>query len=375
MQITTKVTSRYPAITPSPTLETRFKQWLLPLLRLSVFVRVEARSSYKLPIAKRLRAWRNGFLSRSYLLYDLDRNEPGSYFPDIACLSYTISDPHYSALSNKLHFSSLMQLHGVPHPRVLGFLHRGCLHEVDSSPAKRAHLEHTLQSLVQDHGRLVVKPCASGHGIGMMFVNRDDGNLALNDASIEMHELVELVDGLDHYYVSEFIEQGDYARNIFPGSPNTLRVLTVWDVDTSEPFVAAVAQRIGTSRSIPVDNFHQGRGGISVHVDPESGRMGKGTTLDETGRKLWYSDHPETGAPIEGAHVPHWQRTRQRLLDVAARFPQVPFIGWDVIVTNSGFSVLEANCPPGVAVCQAHGPLLADERCRRFFEYMGLIKT
>ena len=52
----------------------------------------------------------------------------------------------------------------------------------------------------------------------------------------------------------------------------------------------------------------------------------------------------------------------------------MPFVGWDVIITADGCSFLEANCPPGMPVWQAHQPLLTDPRSRRFFEVLGMIK-
>ena len=51
----------------------------------------------------------------------------------------------------------------------------------------------------------------------------------------------------------------------------------------------------------------------------------------------------------------------------------MPFVGWDLIITEQSYSYLEANCPPGVAVWQAHVPLLAEPRSRRCFETLGLI--
>ena len=55
------------------------------------------------------------------------------------------------------------------------------------------------------------------------------------------------------------------------------------------------------------------------------------------------------------------------LLDAARCLPEAPLIGWDVLMTDGGYSILEANSPPGVSVWQVHAPLLADPRVARFF--------
>ena len=38
----------------------------------------------------------------------------------------------------------------------------------------------------------------------------------------------ELVGTLDQYLVTAFVQQADYAARLYPGSPNTIRVITLW---------------------------------------------------------------------------------------------------------------------------------------------------
>src|SRR5262249_25504357 len=46
--------------------------------------------------------------------------------------------------------------------------------------------------------------------------------------------------------VMEFVEQARYAREIHPGSTNTIRILCLWNDDEKEPFVARAVHRFGS---------------------------------------------------------------------------------------------------------------------------------
>jgi hypothetical protein len=60
--------------------------------------------------------------------------------------------------------------------------------------------------------------------------------------------------------------------------------------------------------------------------------------------------------------------------DAAGHLAFCPLIGWDVVMTRDGFSVLEANPEPSFRAWQVHQPLLANPRNRAFFKYWGVCK-
>lgn len=71
--------------------------------------------------------------------------------------------------------------------------------------------------------------------------------------------------------------------------------------------------------------------------------------------------------------MPGWERIKLDLLDIADQLSHIPYIGWDIIVTDDGeFSIIEANNNTS-AVIQMHDPLLCDERTRRFYERHGVL--
>jgi hypothetical protein len=129
---------------------------------------------------------------------------------------------------------------------------------------------------------------------------------------------------------------------------------------------------MGTARTFPTDNFHAGMGGLNAPVDLETGELGPAKELTRDGQVVEHSTHPDSGGPIAGVRVPGWPRVREELLGFAARLPQAPYLGWDVVITDDGYSVIECNTPPAMTVHQVHGGILADPRCRAFFARHGM---
>jgi hypothetical protein len=199
-----------------------------------------------------------------------------------------------------------------------------------------------------------------------------DGGVRVDGEATTRAAFERRVDGLDGYLVTAHVEQADYAARLYPDAVNTLRVLTLRDPDTGEPFVADAVQRIGTDRSAPVDNWS--RGGLSAAVR-DDGTLSAAARWDgDAGRLRRHAAHPDTGATVEGVRVPGWPAVRDGVLAMAEAVPQLPRVGWDVVATGDGaFTLLEVNAHAGVETLQIHRPHLADPRVRRFYEAHGVV--
>lgn len=107
---------------------------------------------------------------------------------------------------------------------------------------------------------------------------------------------------------------------------------------------------------------------------PHEARPSIRGVVSDAGRLCWHERHPESGAAIAGVRVERWAETSATVLAAAARLPEAPAIGWDLVVTDDGCCFLEGNSPPGPFVWQVHGPLLVDPRVRRFYETHGVVR-
>ncbi|WP_436347801.1 sugar-transfer associated ATP-grasp domain-containing protein [Natronorubrum sp. FCH18a] len=375
----------------------------------------ERESAASPSIRRRLWLWRRGFLSRSDAVYDIDEATHREYLNDYQRFVRTkrINGTWSVALSNKLLFHRVMQPFDAHRMGVYGMIRNGSFHAVDGDDSRRqltdggavvptedggedetdpqtaaerrdssdaerrepAETRNAAQRVVErleSDGRLVLKWVRGGGGNNVLLCERADDGYRVNGDRYAEAEFRSLVSDLEEYLVCEYVEQGSFADGLYAGTPNTIRIITMYDAENDEPFVAAAIQRIGTSESAPLDNFTQG--GLSAAIDLETGELGPGVQPPGDGDLEWHSVHPETKTPVEGVQVPGWDHIRERILEMADACSFVPYVGWDVIVTGDDgeFSVIEANSYPGLKSIQVHGPLLTDDRVRRFYERHGV---
>ena len=353
----------------------RIKATMSWLSRTARILGEELRPGVPLPLAKRWRAWRSGFGARSYIVYDLDAHMPALYLSDVAVHFRIdrVNGTFNAIIGNKLAFARVMTLHGFRCPAVHALLDRGTVHYLDGARSPSSAREWLAREQAAGR-RLVLKPVDSGQGQGIVFLDAAPAGFSLNGIRASLDDVEALVVPLRRYLITEFAEQAAYAAAIYPHTTNTVRVLTLWDLEAGRPFMAAAAHRFGTARSAPVDNWHGGWGGLSARIDIDSGVLGPGATLSDAGRLCWHDRHPESGSPIAGVRVTGWTDVVATILGAAARLPEAPAIGWDLVVTDEGVCFLEGNSPPGPFVWQVHGPLLADPRVRRFYEAHEVIR-
>ena len=329
---------------------------------------LKSRVGRSLPLRTRLRVLRRGFLSESYVLYDLERNNPSLYLSDLSRFVRTFhinGSPH--VLDDKFVFAVMLDSMGCPTAPLRALVSKG---QFTSTETGRRLDEAGVVDLLRTYPELVVKPRFGGGGGKIRFLALADGMLLVNKRTLGFPEMVRLLQRQEEHVVTERIYQHSYAARVYPHSTNTIRIVTMLDVACGTPFIAAAVHRFGTSASLPVDNWS--KGGISAALDVDTGRLGAGITFPNRYAARVHERHPDSGEPIAGIRVPSWPRIRDGVLALAARMPlDVPYVGWDVIVTEAGFVVLEGNRYSDVNLLQVHGPLLRDERVRAFYRKYG----
>lgn len=324
-------------------------------------------------LRQRFRLWRAGFLSEAQVLYGLeDTSRASLYLSDFDRYfrSGKINGEAGVILDDKMLFYLVLKSYTRRVVPVLGVVSRGAfMHMEEGVGIQHGRLGDILRSFERP---LVLKPLRGGGGAGVLFYQTVEGSHVVNGRAMPDEALTSVLPG-ERYIVCPFIEQASYARAIYPGTVNTIRVLTMWDYDSNIPFVARAVHRFGSRVSGAVDNWT--RGGLSTQIDLETGTMGRAAGFPRAGRLEWHSTHPDTGAQIEGRRVEQWATIREELVALAARLPFLPYIGWDIIATDDGFFIVEGNNRSDVNLIQIHGPLLADGRVRAFYERSRIIKS
>ncbi len=311
------------------------------------------------------RIWR-GFLPVSGSFYELASPRAGDYVSDRQkAMTWAINWPAAELLDDKLAFFFMMRQLAVPTPEVVGAIVQGRVQELSGGGTGPS--AGWVRKRLERGERLVVRPTRGAAGRGVWVLAGTAEGIRLNEELVRWNEVERRLEGLVDHLISEFVEQGAYARNMFPATTNTLRVLTLQD-EHGRPFIARAVQRIGTPESAPTDNWT--RGGLSALIDLETGELGPGAShpTPQSGSLTWHRHHPSTGAPIAGVRLPGWRSVREGLLAAAAKTWFLPYVGWDVIVTDEGFTVIEGNKYANPDVLQIHGPLMTDPAVRAFFE-------
>ncbi|MDN6160762.1 MAG: hypothetical protein L0I85_06245, partial [Staphylococcus equorum] len=159
---------------------------------------------------------------------------------------------------------------------------------------------------------------------------------------------------------------------IFPGTINTIRILVMRDPSTKQPFIATAVHKFGSKKTEPVDNVSNG--GMTALVNLKTGVLEKSALHSMNNKEIeWINLHPDTKEIIEGVQIPNWSEIKKGILLMTNKFEQIQYVGWDVVVTNNGFKVIEGNNYSDVNILQIHQPLLENEKVKAFYEHHEII--
>src|SRR5262245_41635976 len=228
----------------------------LPSLRMAVrrtdrfvrLVRAELATGSTVSLRDRLRMITAGFLSESHLLYQFYKNDRSQYVTDYQRWVRTpdINGKYHVLLDDKLLFALLMRNFPLHQVESFGVIRNG---QTFYAADKVGDTTEYLLALLQSQPKLVIKPVVGGGGEGVRVLVRKSDRLYLNEGPLTVDRLRELVKGFKNELVSGYVEQCEITSALFPKTANTLRFLTMWDVDKNEPFIAAAVLRIGCARS------------------------------------------------------------------------------------------------------------------------------
>jgi hypothetical protein len=155
------------------------------------------------------------------------------------------------------------------------------------------------------------------------------------------------------YLFQELIVQHPEIERVCGACVATLRMLVL--LDDNGPRLMRAMWRIPVAGAI-TDNFSGGASGnLAGWVNPDTGvveRVIRGLGLSESELEV----HPDTGLPVRGLRLPHWDSVVSGTLDAAAALPGLQFQHWDVAIGVEGPVLVEVNYCGGNIASQAAGP-------------------
>lgn len=334
----------------------------------------------KVPIKIKIFMNVKGFVADRYVIYNIKNNEINQFISDHEVnLSKRINKQYCMVMDNKLLFNDLFGRF-INVPKIYGIVDHGNL--VD--PMWQKFSFNGLLEIIYEERIVIIKPIDGGGGKNIYSLSnyknsdeidtqKDIQTIYLNNQPINQDNLKSFINNLDQFLITEYINQHEYAKSLYKFTLNTMRIITIRFPHESKINIPVAIHRIGRESSFPIDNFD--KGGISVEIDIKSGRLGRAASrLNHTKHAPIFMDkHPDTGAQITGITIPFWNELMNTITNVASKFPYLPFIAWDIVVTEKGFTAIEINKSSGSKVYQVFGGEKFSQ-LGEFYRSYGIIK-
>lgn len=344
------------------------KEWMKKFKLIFLFWTriIFVRNNFKCSFFKKIKAnFFGGFLADQWILYDLDRNNKHEYLSEFDWYrSRYINEPFDYLLNNKVITAEVLKQHiRVPENYVLkskGILNSFC--------GNKVHYEDIFY-LLKDRKRLFIKPYGVGKGIGVNLLEYKNKTIYIDEKEFFKEDFIDFLKKRDNWFICEAMEQDEFLNNIYDKTINTIRLITFRDIKTQEFKNFFAVQRIGTSKTIPVDNGS--KGALVAKIDMETGVLSEARSLHS---KESYDKHPNSNSQIKGVTIPNWDIVKKTMLNVSNKMPYLHFIAWDILIMPKGeLCVIEANTSSGVNIIQLWGGQRKSE-LGDFYRFHNVIK-
>jgi hypothetical protein len=324
-----------------------------------------AKNHLKCPVHKKLLAnFYRGFLADQYILYDFDYNDKREYLSEFEWYkSRYINEPFSFLMNNKVVTSEILK-HYIKMPDIFAIKNHNFLSSYDEKIKKYEDICDILEERMQ----LFIKPINAGKGKGVHSLQYINNSFYIDDRFVSKQDLLKFFRKEDNWFISEAVKQHQCLNEIYDKTANTMRIITIRDIHTNRLKIFFAVQRIGTSKTIPVDNAS--RGALIAKIDLQTGILSEAKSLHSL---EFYTHHPDSKAKIKGFVIPKWGHVKEQILQLANKFPYLHFIAWDVLLTDNELCIVEANTSSGVNIIQLWGGQRNGE-LGAFYKHYRIIK-
>lgn len=311
-----------------------------------------------------------GFVADEYVIYDLEHNDPREYISEYEREKYRrkVAGSFKILLDNKIVFYNMMR----------GFAPLNVMYGYKKNSEYVSFGDYDIADILQEKGKMIFKKTSGGGGHGFILLEYKDKQYFKNREVCSMEDIHNLLESENDYLLEEFCYQSDFENKIFPDAVNTIRIVTLVK-ESGEVIIIHALQRMGSKLGVCVDNASEG--GIFATINIKDGTLSTATCSHNSslvtpeGKLMEFSKHPITGAQIEGVVIPNWTNIKDEIINIHKKiaFTGIPFIAWDIALTNNGFKVIEGNTSCGLELIQRHKGLRHEELGKLYRDF-GIIK-
>lgn len=248
---------------------------------------------------------------------------------------------NFPTVDNKVLTKELAALHDIPTPALYGVIQQ--------------HGEiRRFDSIIGNRDSFAIKPARGSGGSGIVLVRETTERLFITTSGREIkpedliYHLADILSGIfslegqdDSAIIEALINPDPVLESVtYQGVPD-IRIVVYRGI----PLMSMA--RLPTSASDGKANLHGGA--IGAGIDIKTGR-----TITAVHKDVIVDVHPDTGNPVSGIDIPHWDR----MLLMAARSLEITglgYLGADIVIDrDSGPLLLELNARPGLAIQMAN---------------------
>lgn len=326
---------------------------------------VFAKNHFTCPFYKKISAnFFGGFLADQYILYDFDNNNRKDYLSEFDWYkSRYINEPFSFLMNNKIATSEILK-HYIKVPDIYAIKNHNFLSSYDEIVTSY----EDICAVLEEKSQLFIKPINAGKGKGVYILRFMDNHFYIDEKCVSKENLLKFFKRENNWFITEALTQHQYLKQIYDKTVNTIRMITMRDIATNKLKIFFAVQRIGTSKTIPVDNGS--RGGLVSKIDLETGILSEARSLHSL---EIYMNHPDSNEKIKGVAIPNWNDIKEEILRLANKFPYLHFIAWDILITTNELCIIEANTSSGVNIIQLWGGQRKGE-LGAFYKYHKVIK-
>lgn len=174
-------------------------------------------------------------------------------------------------------------------------------------------------------------------------------NWGLQGSKVSFYEAIIPDHAKEGFLYQPKIENHSYLKQLAnTKASNTVRILTYLS-NSNEIHVLSSLIRLSINSGF-TDNLVNG--GIAVGIHKLNGQLNE-IGLDNRGNKV--VKHPQGSFEFKGAQIPFWKETIELVEKAALIFKETRLIGWDIIISEKGPVILEANRKSSLYLSQSQG--------------------
>lgn len=237
-------------------------------------------------------------------------------------------------LRNKLYFDIFAKSIGINTPHIVAYYSNNNLYLVDERFRQISFLEFSKLGDMS----LFCKEVGGECGAGIFRLVIESGLFYINGEQISVDNLEDKIKNTD-YIFQNIVQQHEKMSELYSGSVNTMRLVTVRSLKDGSLHIMPSILRIGANGSM-VDNTSQG--GIAVGFNLQTGQLNQyGFHKPEFGLRTEY--HPNSNIRLCDFHIPFIKEAEEQALFFHSMLKDIHSVGWDIAIGPDGPVFIEGN--------------------------------